>query len=382
MNRATRNALRNFQKQEGLFVNGIAGPETEKALLDAKASQAGRTSGEYEYLEFDFTNLELEEEISRKSRKYVRWIQLSLNKVLKIRLRVDGIIGRNTRSAVRSFQRAQGLVVDGIVGTRTEKALIAAGASSPLGTPSTGGVPRVSTNSFLVGGMPLTPPTGLNITNYIDSSVHRFHNKKRSSSVVNEFIVHETVTRSVSDTVQVLNKRGLGVHFIMGADGKITQHGDLLDDLLWHASQHNPVSVGIEVVNPYYPKYLKDGMPWTKIINAGWAHNGRYVVPTSQQAEAVTRLIAWITSSKAKGLSIPRKWIGLQGNKLAMEQVSGADKRSPGVYAHSYFNHADGSWLILYAYLRIEKGRTPSQAYNEAIRLATTPDRFITVPKI
>ncbi len=380
MNRATRNALRDFQKQEGLPIDGIAGPETEKALINAKADRSGGTSNESEYLEFDFTNLEFEE-VNRKSRDYVRWIQRSLNKILKLRLSIDGIIGRNTRNAVRSFQRSHGLVADGIVGSRTEKTLIAMGADYPHSNqPSSGFVPQVSINSFLVGGVPQTPSMGLNITNYIDPSVQRFRNQTRSSTSVNELIVHETVTRSVRDTVKVLNERGLGVHLIMGPNGEITQHGDLLDDLLWHASQHNPMSVGIEVVNPYYPKYLKAGMPWTKVINAGWAHKGRYVVPTPKQAEAVARLIFWITSSKVKGLSIPRKWIGLSGNRLAMEQVSGANRRNPGVYAHTYFNHADGSWLILYAYLRINKGRTQDQAYNEAIRLATTSNRFVTLP--
>lgn len=36
MNRATHDALRDFQKQEGLPVDGIAGSETEMALVDTK----------------------------------------------------------------------------------------------------------------------------------------------------------------------------------------------------------------------------------------------------------------------------------------------------------------------------------------------------------
>jgi hypothetical protein len=196
---------------------------------------------------------------------------------------------------------------------------------------------------------------------------------------VSEFIVHETVTRSVKDTIQVLNQRGLGVHMIMGPDGEITQHGDLADDTQWHASQHNGVSVGIEVVNPYYPRYLQPGLPWTQVISAGWAHQGRYVVPTPQQAEAVTRLIGWITSPAAAGLAIPRTWIGRSNSTIALGRVAGAERLNPGIYAHTYFAHADGSWLVLYAFLRIEKGRTPARAYAEAIRLATTPHRFVTV---
>src|SRR5690606_4467618 len=77
-----------------------------------------------------------------------------------------------------------------------------------------------------------------------------------------ELVIHETVTRSVDATIAVLKKRGLGVHLVMDADGSLTQHGDLATDILWHASQHNGASFGVEVVNPYYPSYLKPGLPW------------------------------------------------------------------------------------------------------------------------
>jgi len=42
--------------------------------------------------------------------------------------------------------------------------------------------------------------------------------------------------------------------------------------------------------------------------------------------------------------------------------------------------HADDSWLVLYAFPRIEKGRASAQAYMEAIQLATTSQRSVTVP--
>lgn len=74
---------------------------------------------------------DLESEINRKSRDYIRWVQSSLNKILGLRLRVDGMAGQQTRSAIRSFQQMKGLKVDGIVGPQTEKALIIAGANPP-----------------------------------------------------------------------------------------------------------------------------------------------------------------------------------------------------------------------------------------------------------
>jgi hypothetical protein len=65
---------------------------------------------------------------------------------------------------------------------------------------------------------------------------------------------------------------------------------------------------------------------------------------------------------------------------MQMSQVIGADQPRAGIYAHTYFAHADGSWLALYAWLRINRGRTPAQAYQEAIRLATTPNSYVTLP--
>lgn len=68
---------------------------------------------------------------NRNSPEYIRWVQNSLNKILGMRLAVDGDAGAQTRSAIRSFQRRAGVEVDGKVGAQTERALLAAGASPP-----------------------------------------------------------------------------------------------------------------------------------------------------------------------------------------------------------------------------------------------------------
>ena len=80
-----------------------------------------------------------EGEIRRTAPGYIRWVQQALNRVLGTQLSVDGIIGTQTRRAIRRFQEQQGLAVDGIVGRQTEAALIAAGA----GQPPTGAAPTV-----------------------------------------------------------------------------------------------------------------------------------------------------------------------------------------------------------------------------------------------
>lgn len=78
-----------------------------------------------------------ESETNRGSGDYIMWVQRSLNRILGMNLAVDGIIGPQTRSAIRNFQQRHGLTVDGIVGPQTERALIAAGAGLPPSTSRT-----------------------------------------------------------------------------------------------------------------------------------------------------------------------------------------------------------------------------------------------------
>ena len=69
--------------------------------------------------------------VNRNSNEFAKWVQQSLNKILRIRLTEDGFFNPQTRSAIRQFQVRQSLTVDGIVGPQTERALITAGASPP-----------------------------------------------------------------------------------------------------------------------------------------------------------------------------------------------------------------------------------------------------------
>jgi hypothetical protein len=70
-------------------------------------------------------------EFDRHSAAYMRWVQQGLNRILSLRLAVDGVAGAQTRSAVRRFEQVQHLPADGVVGPNTEQALIRAGAGQP-----------------------------------------------------------------------------------------------------------------------------------------------------------------------------------------------------------------------------------------------------------
>jgi len=230
--------------------------------------------------------------------------------------------------------------------------------------------------TLIVAGRDVEAPD-IRIRNFRDPEVVRFKGQSRAGRVVNELILHETVTRSTAATVSVLIKRKLGVQLIVGPDGEVTQHGDLAHDRLAHAGGHNGPSVGVEVVNPYYPKYTSAKLPWQRVIDAPWAHQKRYVVPMPEQAEATTELLRLLTAGDIAGLAIPPVWRGLTENRLSMNRLADGDVRKPGIYAHTYFHHADGAWLVLYAWLRIEAGMSACDAYDEAIRRATGVRRYV-----
>jgi hypothetical protein len=250
-------------------------------------------------------------------------------------------------------------------------------------------VPSVLVHFFqlVAGGKFFNPPEGVSVINHFASKVHRFHpGRKHRTGTIDELVIHETQTSSVAKTISTLKAKGASVHLIVAPDGRVTQHGDLLVRM-GHGEPHNARSVGIEVVNPYLASSLR--APWTETIRARWSAGG-YVLPTPQQAEAVSRLIDWLTGTKTGTLNIPRTWIGEANGHLAMSLVPGAGNARPGIYAHTYFcptkcgckacredprrnpckcKHADGAWLVLYAWLRLEGGLSPRDAYARAKEL-------------
>jgi peptidoglycan hydrolase-like protein with peptidoglycan-binding domain len=102
----TRNAVRTFQRRRGLQVDGIAGPQTRRALGRRGGPRLG----------------------SRPMRNGQRgWDVAALQFLLSSRGYgpggFDGGFGPNTEAAVRRYQSAAGLTVDGIAGPATLHAL-------------------------------------------------------------------------------------------------------------------------------------------------------------------------------------------------------------------------------------------------------------------
>lgn len=86
-----------------------------------------------EVLEFDELGDERDAEITLSPRQYIRWVQLSLRRILGVKLEANGKDSAAYREAVKAFQRQPQwrLSVDGKVGQHTQNALIKANAQNP-----------------------------------------------------------------------------------------------------------------------------------------------------------------------------------------------------------------------------------------------------------
>lgn len=124
----TSAAVRSFQRSRALTTDGVVGAQTEAALVSAGAPRPPSSAGPGC-------------RVNRNDAAYVRWVQQALNRATGSRLAVDGVLGVQTRSVLRDFQRARGLTVDGAVGPQTEAVLIAETSLFPpgLNTPVCGG---------------------------------------------------------------------------------------------------------------------------------------------------------------------------------------------------------------------------------------------------
>ncbi|HEY3316938.1 MAG TPA: peptidoglycan-binding protein [Coriobacteriia bacterium] len=106
---ATLAAVRNFQRSRALAEDGIVGPETWAALVDATFTLGDRLL----YLRLPYFH-----------GRDVHVLQGALNALGFACGGPDGIFGPFTEQAVREFQRNTGQHADGIVGTETVRAVL------------------------------------------------------------------------------------------------------------------------------------------------------------------------------------------------------------------------------------------------------------------
>ena len=195
---------------------------------------------------------------------------------------------------------------------------------------------------------------GVHVTNHVDDGELAFEVSKRAQKV-SHLVIHESVTLDQPTTVRVLNTRKtksghrLGVHLIVAPDGHVSCHADLVNDVPIHGNQLNGSSIGVEVVNPYYPSSAKP--PFTRTIPATWwtdvpkGKSKKYVTPTDAQIAALKALLPWVAAQVGVPWVCPT--IGLNATTRRIEGWDEGVKPPPGVVAHRDFSsHADGRWVI------------------------------------
>ncbi len=123
---ATTNAVKAFQRDNGLTADGIVGPATWNALVNYKPPQPPTEQ------------LPVLREGSRGDA--VKALQEQLKSLGYNVGAVDGIFGPGTTAAVKLFQSDNGLTPDGVVGQRTWEALAKAQKPQPEPTPESLGV--------------------------------------------------------------------------------------------------------------------------------------------------------------------------------------------------------------------------------------------------
>ncbi|NEO26138.1 MAG: peptidoglycan-binding protein [Kamptonema sp. SIO4C4] len=158
----TQNAVTQLQKDRGVIADGIVGPTTQALLQPVAASPAPQK-----------TTSDILKSGDRS--EAVQSLQQQLTDLGVYSGPITGYFGPKTQAAVRHFQHTQGLTVDGIVGEKTQTAMLAAiappPASDPPATPSRPSLPPLTQGSqgqrvsllqqrLQVLGYLQTPPSG------------------------------------------------------------------------------------------------------------------------------------------------------------------------------------------------------------------------------
>ncbi len=170
--------------------------------------------------------------------EFIRWAQVSLNKVLNLSLRTDGVIDADTREAIRSFQRREKLPVTGVIGPDTQQALVAATRNQA----------KQPDQEFpwWPSFFPALAPIQIEDRTAFGLKENR-KGKPRDMSKVYALVLHQTAFSRGNDTTKYDR---IPVHFVITPNGKIIQLHPL-SAYLWSSNGFNAGSVAVEFVGNF-----------------------------------------------------------------------------------------------------------------------------------
>jgi hypothetical protein len=191
-----------------------------------------------------------------------------------------------------------------------------------------------------------------------------------------EIILHESVTRSRKAACKILKKKRCSVHYSNDRDGSVHRHADPRKYYTIHAGRgHNKRSIGIEIINRYYGKYAADG---EKVIDAVWAHKGKYILPTRVQMESVWRLIQHLEVEfdeiPIEFPCVARDGTGDNRRQFVFRWGRHKEHTKPGITAHHRHHHADGLFAEHYCFMR-SLGYSPDVSFDGTVTEASCGHR-------
>jgi len=198
--------------------------------------------------------------------------------------------------------------------------------------------------------------------------------KRKRKGAPDIIVIHESGLNNLNTTEKVLIDKGYGVHYIV-MPGKTYKYGDDQKDVFAHAGDFNGRSIGIEFNHAYSPG--KGGHKGSEgVIKAPWYTGGRYVLPKQGHLEQLWKSVVQIASQN----NLPIKFGNVQGDKF---KFGTGFKPGGSIYTHSQLSgsRTDGEFQQLYMALR-DRGYSPSEAYQEAVKIATTAKKneAVTLP--
>ncbi len=203
---ATETAVKAFQKKAKIWDDGIAGPDTQKALYASSAPKAGSVAS--------VVGLSLKEGMNGDD---VRALQRRLITLGYLKGNADGDFGSGTKAAVTAFQQQNGLKADGIAGTATHNKLFSDEAVPASGSPA--------------GGSTTNPPSGNAVYTTLrqgdtGESVKRLQQKLKDLGYYNGTVDGKYGSGTVTAVQSFQTMNGLTVDGIAGPTTQQRLYGD------------------------------------------------------------------------------------------------------------------------------------------------------------
>ncbi len=201
--------------------------------------------------------------VSKDSEPYIKWVQESLNKILNLKLLVDGDNGKNTRDAIKLFQSKNGLQQLGYVGPKTEAALIKANTLIASAGTTTSAISTSTTTSSTCTSARALPSTISSLLAAIDAMLKKIPLLGYSGIVTpkiarfltcNEEAIANSVFGNSLDYSRIIITNGLGFsgrpftiaipiagkYYVIMMLGNLPSSGTLIHELThaWQSQHH------------------------------------------------------------------------------------------------------------------------------------------------